>query len=139
MTNVILIAIQAIGLPALLLFYVRDRRRYRAETVIAENTVQDKIDLSSITSVEAHVGLVEKAFAAERLSMRRHIEELEERLTESEQRLAASEGREAAARAELASMRTELERLRAQVDTLSDELQAASLRIQSLLGEEHPA
>lgn len=127
---------QALGLPALFLYYLKDRRKNRAETVLAESTVKDKIDLSSVTSVDAHVGLIQKAFEAERSSMSRHIDDLEERLAASEARLAASEAREQQKTAELATMRAELERLRAQVDTLSDELQAASLRIQALIADQ---
>lgn len=124
----VLVAVQALGLPALVLFYLRDRRKNRVETTVAEATAQDRVDLSSISAVEAHVALVEKAFDAERASMGRQIAELERRLVASQ-----AEGDQQ--RAELETMRNELERLRSQVDTLADELQAASLRIESLLND----
>lgn len=124
--QVALIVAQVIGLPALILFYLRDRRKSRAESNVAERTVQHQVDLSSVTAIEAHVAMVEKAYAVERSSYERQIAAL---TSQRDIALADAELK----RLELEQMRVELERLRAQVDTLSDELQAASRRIEVLL------
>lgn len=122
----ILVVGQAVGLPALILFYIRDRKKTQAEAALAEGTVKSQIDLSSISAVEAHVGLIQKAFDAERESKDRVIADLEEKLHTAQEEVERQ-------KAKLESMSVELYRLRQKVDTLSDELQAAEIRIQMML------
>ncbi len=116
-----LLVAQAVGLPALILFYLRDRRTTRAQATVAEGTTQAQIDLSSITAREAHVGLIQKAFDVERGSLQRQIDDLEERL----QAALAERDRQ---RAELRELRGEVDRLRELVGSLTDRLQAAARR-----------
>lgn len=118
-----------VGFPGLILFYVRDRRKTRAEAKVLEGTTQSQIDLSSISAVEAHVAFVERAFEAERASNQRQIADLKEELREAE----AVATRQ---RIELEKVRSELERLRGQVEFLNGELAAAMKRLDEAMNKE---
>lgn len=78
--QMLLLFLNAVGLPALILFYVKDRRKNAAESSVEEATVQNKVDLSSVSAIEARIGMIEKAFDAERASMGRQITALVEQL-----------------------------------------------------------
>lgn len=118
-----------IGFPSLILFYVRDRRKTVAEAKVLEGTARHKIDLSSISAVEAHVAFVERAFESERTSMRRQIEAMAAQLAQAE--AVATRQRE-----ELEKVRAELERLRGQVEFLNGELSAAMRRLDAAMDRE---
>lgn len=107
----VLVVSNIVGLPALAIWFVRDRkithaaaRKAEAEGAVAEGTVKSVVDLSSISSLEAQVGLITKAYEAERASMVRRITDLEERLQKSE-------AREEALRDELAKLREMVDHL----------------------------
>lgn len=120
-----------LGFPGLILFYVRDRRKTKVEAVVLEGTAKHQIDMSSISAVEAHVAFVERAFEAERESMRRQIVELRGDLERAE---ALTERQ----RAELERVRAELERLRGQVEFLNGELATAMKRLDAAMDKESP-
>lgn len=94
-----------LGLGGIALWYLRDRRRDHVATRIAERTEQAQIDLSSVTAAEAHVALMERAFAAERASWERRMREVETALAE----LRRMEREQAIS---VERLRTERERLR---------------------------
>jgi hypothetical protein len=55
------------------LWYVKDRKKSRAETAVAEGTVGSDIDLNKITRDTASVVLLDRAFQMERASKDREI------------------------------------------------------------------
>lgn len=116
----------AVGLPALLIWYVRQRRKDHAEANVAEGTVKAKIDLSNTSAAESHVALLEKAFTAERASFDRRIDVL---LAEKQAAVAEA----AQYKAELAAAQIKLQELQSQITELSSQLQEALDRIADLL------
>lgn len=105
----------AVGFPTIIMFYLRDRRKNKAETVVAERTVEAQVDLSSISAIEAHIGLVERAYKAENDSLRRRLTDCEADLTESERQVEEL-------RAKLKSVQEELEAVRGKVDELNAQI-----------------
>lgn len=83
---------QVLGFLALLVSsgllarYLFERKRDKAAEAVAERTVDAQVDLTSISAVEAHVALVERAFESERTSKDRVIADLEKRLAEADLR-----------------------------------------------------
>lgn len=69
--------IAGVGLPGTLIVYLRDRRKNRAASRVAEGTVYADISSRDTASLDAHVAYVEKAFQTERGSMRRQIDNLQ--------------------------------------------------------------
>lgn len=107
----------AVGFPTIVMFYLRDRRKNKAETHLAERTVDAQVDLSSISAIEAHIGLVERAYKAENDSLRR-------RLADCENDLADARSEAAELRAKLVSVQQELEQVRGKVDELNTQITA---------------
>lgn len=114
----------AIGLPSIVLFYIRDRRKNNAQTKVLEGTVEAQIDLSSISAVEAHVALVERAYLAENASLRRRLED--------------AESEAASAREEADRLRTKLEQVQAELETLRTRVEELQQQINGLLTESLP-
>lgn len=62
-----------LGLPGIWLWYLRDRRKIRAATRVAEGTIDADITKGEIGAFDVHMAYVERAFAAERKSLERQI------------------------------------------------------------------
>jgi uncharacterized coiled-coil protein SlyX len=76
----------ALGLAALLLWFVRQRRQDRAEALVAERTVGANVTRADAGALEAHVVAVEHAFEVERASKDREIAALTRQVAEAEGR-----------------------------------------------------
>lgn len=76
----------ALGLPAILLFLLRDRRKVRTEGNVGERTENAQVIKADAGAIEAHVLAVERAFTAERESKDRRIASLEEEVRGVESR-----------------------------------------------------
>jgi hypothetical protein len=74
----------AIGLPALLLWYLRDRKKTNAVGQVAERTVDAAVTKEDAGALEAHVLAVERAFEIERSSKDRTIVVLTTKVEEIE-------------------------------------------------------
>lgn len=66
----------ALGVPGAVIWYVRDRRKSRAESEVAERTVGADVRIRDVASLEAHITFVERAFGVERESKDRQITDL---------------------------------------------------------------
>lgn len=113
------------GLPGVLINYVRKRvvahRRRRLEEIegdVQEATIQDRIQSSSITTLEAQRVALVAAWEAERKSMQGTIEFQAEQLRQE--------------RAYSASRDAVIAELREQVDRLQSELSAVATKIRQL-------
>lgn len=71
--TVVLATLTAFGLPGVLIWFLRDRRRGNAEATLAEDTVPAEVAIKGVAALEAHLVLVEKAFDAERASKDRQL------------------------------------------------------------------
>jgi hypothetical protein len=123
----------AIGLPALLLWYLRDRKKTNAVGQVAERTVDAAVTKEDAGALEAHVLAVERAFEIERSSKDRTIvvlttkvEEIERSCSERVQGLvddlAQKDGLIASLRQELATVTESLAGVTAQVEVLQARL-----------------
>lgn len=71
-----------IGLPGLVVWYVRDRKRTQAAAAVAMGSVRPEISKNEISAFDIHVAYVERAFATERDSLERQIGRLQSQVTE---------------------------------------------------------
>ena len=112
----------ALGLPALLLWALKERRKTRAEGAVAERTVGAVVQKTDAGALEAHVLAIERAFSVERASKDRRIAELEERLDEVRQ--------------DCAEQIADVERRKdALIGELRDQVATLTARLNALTGE----
>lgn len=97
----------ALGLPGIWLWYVRDRRRSKASSRVAEGTVGADIAKGEIGAFDVHVAYIERAFAAERQSMQRQISGLTNEVNDL--------------RGQVQGQREEIEALRGQLSRIDNE------------------
>jgi septal ring factor EnvC (AmiA/AmiB activator) len=77
----------ALGVPGAVIWYVRDRRKSRAESEVAERTVGADVRIRDVASLEAHITFVERAFGVERTSKDRQISSLEQEVRQLSERV----------------------------------------------------
>jgi hypothetical protein len=70
----------ALGVPGAVIWFIRDRRKSRAESEVAERTVGADVRIRDVASLEAHITFVERAFGVERESKDRQIGSLDEQV-----------------------------------------------------------
>ncbi len=100
-------------------WYVKDRRKSRAETVVAERTVRAQVATQDVGALQATVAYVQEAFRVERESKDREITKLThevEELTGEVERLTRRTQDDAKC---IATMREEIQELREQVSLLT--------------------
>lgn len=102
----------ALGVPGAVIWYVRDRRKSRAESEVAERTVGADVRIRDVASLEAHITFVERAFGVERESKDRQIGNLE---TQVQQLTAKVHDRDE----QIAVLRDEVGELKMQVSLLT--------------------
>lgn len=93
------------AIPAAVVWYVRDRRKSRAESEVAERTVPAKVRIEDATGLSAHIAAVEGAFMVERLSKDRHIAEQDKRIERLEATVSDRDEQIAVLRAEVAELK----------------------------------
>lgn len=81
--DVLLPILTVVVLP-LVIFYLRDRRKSRAESVIAERTIGSDVATKDLGAASATVAFVQEAFRIERESKDREIRTLTEKLANVE-------------------------------------------------------
>lgn len=86
------------------LWYVRDRKKSRAETAVAEGSVGSDVALRKIGTDSATIAFVNEAFRMERESKDREISSLKVKIAEQEQ--------------EISELRKEVARLTARLNRL---------------------
>lgn len=69
-----------VGLPGLVVWYVRDRKKTLAAGRLAEGSVGPEIAKREIGTFDIHVAYIERAFAAERASFIRQIDKCQEQI-----------------------------------------------------------
>ena len=110
------VVVAALGLGT---WYVKDRRKSRAETAVAERTVRAQVATQDVGALQATVAYVQEAFRVERESKDREITKLNrevEELTGEVERLTRRTQDDAE---RISSMRSEIQELREQVSLLT--------------------
>lgn len=85
----------ALGVPGAVVWYVRDRRKDRAASEVAEQTVPAEVRIKDADALNAHITAVERAFEVERESkdrqirdQARQIKDLQDEVRQLKQRVA---------------------------------------------------
>lgn len=86
-----------LGIPSVVVYFLKERRKNQAESAVAERTVDSTVEKVNLSTLEAHMLAVEATFTMERASKDRRIAALQEELT--------------SARAEVAEAKATVERL----------------------------
>lgn len=119
--DVVLRVAGAVGVPGIVIYFLRERRKAKADAVVAERTVGSQVSKADSGALEAHVLAVESAFRAERESKDRVIAGLRAEMAEVErrcnERLAEKDGIIADLRTQVGTLTETVERLRRQVET----------------------
>lgn len=89
-------------------WYLRDRRKSRAESEVAERTVDADVELKDVAVQETHLAYVERTFTLERESLLRQVSSLT--------------AENAGLRADLATRDELVQHLRAKVAEMQDQL-----------------
>lgn len=113
--TIVLATLTAFGLPGVVIWFLRDRRRGQAEATVAEETVSADVEIKGIAALEAHLVLVEKAFNAERASKDRQLADQQRQI---EQLAADLEHRNAV----ILELRGEIADLQQRLTAVSDRL-----------------
>jgi len=103
------------GVLAIVLWYLKDRRKDRAVSQVAEETVDDEIRLKAIGTDQALVAYMEMAFAAERASKDRVI-------ADQDKKIEAQELEIEELRSDVQQQRAMIRRLNQKCDNLAAEL-----------------
>lgn len=80
--------IAALGLPAVFLYYLKERRKSGAESEIAERTVESSVARVDLTAIEAQLTTLRNALEMERESKDNLVRDLREQLTEARMTIA---------------------------------------------------
>lgn len=127
-----------VGLPGVIVYYIRDRRKTSAEARqleagadVDERTIGDRVKTSSIATIEAEVAAMQRSFeisrAADAATMLR-IQADNERLV-----------RESAAKdLRIRELESKVQQLQARVSEVSDELARVSDELRSLHDDHNP-
>lgn len=113
--GLILAAANSLGVAGIVIWFLRDRRRDQVRARVAERTEDAQVDLTSISAVEAHLALVNKAFDAERASLLRRIADLDARLE-------ASDKREQELQRKVSQLQDRVDELKQELDDVAREL-----------------
>ena len=108
--DVVLPIIVFVVLP-LVTFYVRDRRKTRAQAAVAERTVEADVTLKDTGALGASVAFVQEAFRVERESKDREIQRLTSKVAALEENEARKDVLIAELREQVADLTTRLARL----------------------------
>lgn len=116
--RVVELAALALGLPGLLAWYIKDRRKTQAEAKVVEGTVSATIRAGEVGSLQAHIAYVEEAFRVERDSKDRQIHYLSEQVNglrsevaEKDEQIDELKGRVASLGETVADLTNRLDRL----------------------------
>lgn len=116
----------AVGLPAIIGYFLVDRRRTRAAAKVAERTIDADVAKADTTALEAQFLALDKAFGLERQSYERQVRALAAQMEEvrvdaarrMEEVRAMAAQQVAELRANLAEVRTKCDHMRARLDAL---------------------
>lgn len=108
----------ALGIPGVVIWYLRDRRKSRASDEVAERTVSADVRIRDVGSLEAHIAYVERAFEVERESKDRRIADQDQQIAalSGEVRRLTDKDRDNAER--IGALRDEVAALKEQVTRL---------------------
>ena len=112
----------ATGIPALLLYWLRDRRRARADASVQEGTVGTRIGRTGVEYLEAQVIAMARAFDEERDSKDRRISDLSKEVRQLRQDVSDRDGLITGLRDQLEEMREQMEQMRDRMAALSEQL-----------------
>jgi chromosome segregation ATPase len=132
----------AIGLPGVIIFWLRDRRRINARADIEEATVPFQIRTAGATSMEAEVAAIAAAFKAERTIHEEALEACTEQLRSERLRsrdlfqdLSEARKREVAKDEQVQQLRDQVEELRARVHELLGQIHLMETQLIRMAGE----
>jgi septal ring factor EnvC (AmiA/AmiB activator) len=103
------------------LWWLRDRRKDRAASDVAEQTVADDVTVSNVGSAEARLVFAQRAFDAERLSY--------------ERRIAEGEAERAQLRTDVGHRDEVIARLRAQAEEMAQRLAEMTRQMRAMRAE----
>lgn len=113
---VLAVVVGAIGLGT---WYVKDRRKSRAETAVAERTVRAQVATQDVGALQATVAYVQEAFRVERESKDRQINDLTHEVHELTGEVETLRRRAQDDAERIAALRGEIQELREQVSLLT--------------------
>lgn len=105
----------ALGLPGVLIWFVRDRRKTRAEADVAQGTADSEIAIKGVAALEAHLVLVERAFESERASKDRQLADQQAQISQLRADLDHKD-------AVIAELKSEIEELQQRLTSVRDRL-----------------
>lgn len=113
---ILAVILAALGLGS---WYVKDRRKSRAETAVAERTVQAQVATHDVGALQATVAYVQEAFRVERESKDRQINDLSHEVQELTHEVETLRRRTQDDAERIAALRGEIQELREQVSLLT--------------------
>lgn len=117
--------IVALGIPGGVAWFIRDRRRSKAATEVEVETVADKIESSSLTTINNRVALLLRVHDAEKAALTSTISHQAEQIKERDGEIQ-----------HLKVLRSEdqetIRSLRAEVDELTNEVRGLGIRLHDL-------
>ena len=125
-----------IGLPAVTLYLIRSRRKERAEArreeaaaEVDEKTVGNRVTTSSITTLEAEIAALQRAFDVSRATDADTIARLRADIAEERRSSAEKDAR-------IRELEQKVQTLQGRVAEVSDELARVSIELASLHGRD---
>lgn len=132
----------AVGLPSVIIFWLRDRRRINARADIEEATVPFQIRTAGATSMEAEVAAIAAAFKTERTIHEEALEACTEQLRvervtrrDLERELSEARRREVAKDEQVQQLRDQVEELRSRVHELLGQIHQMETQLIRMAGE----
>lgn len=109
----------AIGLPAIIIYFLKERRKNKAESAVAERTVDSSVAKIDLTAIEAQLVTLRSALDMERDSKDRLIKDLRGQLDEAQTTIATL-------KSELARVSGKLHEVTAAFEAMQERLEGGS-------------
>jgi predicted RNase H-like nuclease (RuvC/YqgF family) len=125
-----------LGLPTLIAFYVRERRRNRIVADKEEKEVPFQVRKTAATTLDAEVAAMAKAFELRAKTMQETIDDLRSDLTHAREDIDAKDKKIEELKRRVYELQDKLNEMRRQVDNLQQDFESVSAQLQSIQG--HP-
>jgi chromosome segregation ATPase len=126
----------AIGLPAIVIFWVRDRRKSRAESDRAEQEVPFQVRATAATTLDAEVAALHKAFEIRVKSYESTIESQARQLVDVRAENEAKDVKIDALKGQVYTLQDKLRELQTQFDIVKREFDAVTVQLQDIQGHQ---
>lgn len=119
-------------IPAVVLYFLKERRKAEAESDVAERTVESQVQKADVSAIEAHMIAVERAVTMERDSNARERESKDRQLAAMQAEVIRIES---TCNARVQSLETAVALKDGQILGLQDEVAHLTIRLQEVTAE----